>query len=102
MTDRQLTWIHDPALPIEQAREEWDQTRPMDEALIAWAERMQDSPYPVYSTAELEDKAEEWAVPLRFLEELIEAEIPEQYARANQAVLAEAANIRFLREVQTR
>lgn len=99
---RELTWIHDPVLTIEEAREEWEQTRPADDGLIAWAERMQDSPFPAYLTSDLEDMAEEWAVPLSFLEELLEAPIPRQYARANHAVLAEAANIRFLREVETR
>lgn len=38
----QLAWIIDPSLPLDQAREEWEQTRPSDENLILWAERMQD------------------------------------------------------------
>lgn len=96
----QLAWVHNPSLPLDQAREEWEQTRPADENLIAWAERAQDSPYPTFSTAELEDKATEWALPTEFLEELLAAEVPRQYMEANAEVLAEAATIRFLREVR--
>lgn len=96
----QLAWVHDPSLPLDQAREEWEQTRPSDENLIAWAERAQDSPYPMFSTAELEDKATEWALPVGFLEDLLAAEIPRQYLEAHAEMLAEAATIRFLREVR--
>lgn len=97
--NQHLTWAGDPSLPLDQAREEWEQTRPADENLIAWAERAQDSPYPMHSTAELEDKATEWALPTEFLTGLLEAEIPRAYLEANREVLAEAATIRFLREV---
>ncbi|GAB3764853.1 hypothetical protein [Microlunatus parietis] len=96
----QLAWVHDPSLPLEQAREEWEQTRPADENLIVWAERTQDAPYPVHSSAELEEKATEWALPVEFLEGLLAAEIPRQYMEAHADVLAEAATIRFLREVR--
>lgn len=95
----QLAWVHDPSLPLDQAREEWEQTRPADENLTLWAERAQDSPYPTFSTAELEDKAKEWALPVEFLEGLLAAAIPAQYMEANAEVLAEAATIRFAREV---
>lgn len=97
--NQHLAWAGDPSLPLDQAREEWEQTRPADENLIAWAERAQDSPYPMHSTAELEDKATEWALPTEFLTGLLEAEIPRAYLEANREVLAEAATIRFLREV---
>jgi hypothetical protein len=96
----QLAWISDPSLPLDQAREEWEQTRPSDENLVTWAERMQDAPDLMPSTVELEDKAKEWAVPVEFLEGLVEAEIPRQYLESNRALLAEAATIRFLREVR--
>lgn len=96
----QLAWISDPSLPLDQAREEWEQTRPSDENLVTWAERMQDASDLMPSTAELEDKAKEWAVPVEFLEGLVEAEIPRQYLESNRPLLAEAATIRFLREVR--
>lgn len=96
----QLAWVHDPSLPLDQAREEWEQTRPADENLIAWAERAQDSPYPMFSSADLEDKAKEWALPVEFLEGLLAAEVPAQYMEAHREALAEAATIRFLREVR--
>lgn len=96
----QLAWVHDPSLPLDQAREEWEQTRPADENLIAWAERAQDSPYPMYSTVEIEDKATEWALPTEFLDGLLAAEIPSRYLQEHADVLAEAATIRFLREVR--
>lgn len=96
----QLVWVHDPELPLEQAREEWEQTRASDENLISWAERMQDSPDLMPSTVELEQMATDWAVPVEFLEGLVASEPPREYFRANRAVLAEAATIRFLRELR--
>lgn len=97
--NQHLVWVHGPSLPLDQAREEWEQARPSDENLIAWAERAQDSPYATFSTAELEEKAKEWALPVTFLQELLEAEIPREYMEAHQEVLTEAATIRFLRDV---
>ncbi|BEH01861.1 hypothetical protein brsh051_11420 [Brooklawnia propionicigenes] len=96
----QLAWIHDPALPLSEAREEWNQTTANDENLIMWAERMQDSPDLMPATIDLEQKAKDWAVPVWFLEGLVEAEIPRRYLEEHQSVLAEAATIRFLREVR--
>ncbi|WP_246846537.1 hypothetical protein [Humibacter ginsenosidimutans] len=61
---------------------------------------MQDSPYPVHSTVELEEKAQDWTIPMWFLEGLMTAPIPRQYAQEHQEVLAEAANVRFLRQVR--
>ncbi|MGO9793476.1 MAG: hypothetical protein ACLP8S_29315 [Solirubrobacteraceae bacterium] len=95
----ELVWIKDPELPLDQAREEWEQTRPSDENLIAWAERIQDHPDSMPSTAELEDMARTWALSLNFLLELAASEPPREYMRANQAALSEAASIRFLREL---
>lgn len=96
----QMVWTGDPSLPLDQAREEWEQTRPADQNLISWAERAQDSPYPVYSTVEIEAKAQEWALPVTFLEGLLAAEIPGRYAQEHQQILDQAADVRFLREVQ--
>ncbi|OYO08832.1 hypothetical protein CGZ94_20270 [Enemella evansiae] len=96
----QLAWIHDPALPLTEAREEWNQTTANDENLIMWAERMQDAPDLMPSTVDLEQKAKDWAVPVWFLEGLVEAEIPRRYLEEHQSLLAEAATIRFLREVR--
>ena len=95
----QLAWIHDPSLPLDEARQEWEETRASDENLITWAERTLDSQYPQYSTDELEQKAIDWAIPMWFLEGLLAAEIPGQYAREHQEVLREAADVRFLHEV---
>jgi len=96
----QLVWSHDPELPLDQAREEWEQTRPSDENLVTWAERMQDSPDLMPSSVELEQMAKDWAVPVSFLEGLVATEPPREYLRANAEVLTEAATIRFLRELQ--
>lgn len=96
----QLAWVSDPALPLDQAREEWEQTRASDDNLIVWAERMQDSPDLMPSTVELEQLALDWAVPTSFLEGLVATEPPRDYARKHRDVLAEAATIRFLREVR--
>lgn len=95
----QLAWQSDPALPLAEAREEWNQTTPNDENLIMWAERIQDAPDLMPSTVDLEQKAKDWAVPVWFLEGLVAAEIPRRYLEEQQSLLAEAATIRFLREV---
>lgn len=96
----QMVWIHDPSLPLDEARQEWEETRASDESLISWAERIQDAPDLMPATVDLEEKAKDWAVPVWFLEGLAMAEIPGQYAREHQEILTEAANVRFLREVQ--
>ncbi|MGN6035886.1 hypothetical protein ACP6NG_10920 [Brevibacterium casei] len=96
---QQLAWISDPSLPLDEARQEWNQTSANDENLIMWAERMQDAPDLMPSTVDLEQKAKDWAVPPWFLEGLVEAEIPRQYMDEHQSLLEEAATIRFLREV---
>ncbi|AHI20916.1 MULTISPECIES: hypothetical protein [Actinomycetes] len=95
----ELVWMQDPSLSIDEAREEWEQTRPADSNLVSWAERIQDSPDLAPPTAELEEKAKDWALPVWFLEGLIAAEIPGQYAQEHEKVLTEAASVRFLREV---
>jgi hypothetical protein len=95
----ELVWIKDPELPLDRAREEWEQTRPSDENLISWAERIQDHPDSMPSTAELEDMARTWALSVNFLLELAGSEPPREYMQANQAALSEAATIRFLREL---
>ena len=96
----ELVWIKDPELPLPEAREEWEQTRPADENLIAWAERIQDYPDSMPSTDELEEMAQTWALSVEFLEELVATEPPRDYMLANQPALAEAANIRFWRELR--
>jgi hypothetical protein len=97
---QQLAWVADPSLPLDEARQEWNQTTPNDENLITWAERMQDAPDLMPSTVDLEQKAKDWAVPVWFLEGLVEAEIPRRYLEEHQSLLAEAASMRFLREVR--
>ncbi|MGE3192532.1 MAG: hypothetical protein AB7L91_15300 [Dehalococcoidia bacterium] len=96
----QLAWITDPSLPLDQAREEWEQTRPSDENLILWAERMQDSPDSMPSSTDLEEMAKTWALPVEFLLGLAATEPPREYMKANQPALAEAATIRFFRELR--
>jgi predicted metal-binding protein len=96
----ELVWIKDPELPLPEAREEWEQTRPADENLISWAERIQDYPESMPSTDELEQMAQTWALSVEFLEGLVATEPPREYMRANQPALSEAANIRFWRELR--
>lgn len=96
----ELVWIVAPDLPLDQAREEWEQTRPSDENLIVWAERIQDHPDSMPSTLELEEMAKDWALSVEFLQQLAASEPPREYMLTNQAALAEAANVRFLREVR--
>lgn len=97
---QQLAWVTDPSLPLDEARQEWNQTSSNDENLIMWAERMQDAPDLMPSTVDLEQKAKDWAVPVWFLEGMVEAEIPRQYLEEHQSLMAEASTIRFLREVR--
>lgn len=97
---RQLMWAGDPGLPLEQARQEWDQTSPSDEYLARWACRMQDSPDLLPATDELEEMAAEWAVPVEFLHQLVAAESPWGCLRENEGLRQEAATVRFLREIR--
>ncbi len=97
---QQLVWATDPELPLDQAREEWDQTRPSDENLILWADRMQDSPYPIMSTDEIEQMAADWALPAEFLHGMLEADSPRAYLEQHRATVQEAATLRFLHEVR--
>lgn len=97
---RQLMWAGDPGMPLEQAREEWDQTSPSDEYLARWAERMQDSPDLLPATDELEQMAATWAVPVDFLHQLVAANSPWTYLRDHEGLRQEAATIRFLREIR--
>ncbi len=97
----ELVWVREPELPLELApREEWEQTRPSDENLIVWAERVQNFPDSMPSTDELEEMAKTWAVSVEFLEGLVATEPPRDYMAANQAALLEAANVRFWRELR--
>lgn len=95
----QLAWMSDPSLTLAEARQEWEDTRPMDEGLADLALQAQLSDYPIYSTEEMEELAKEWAVPVEFLNQMFEAEIPYRFMMEHQDVMAEAATIRFLREV---
>lgn len=97
---RQLIWASDPDLPMEQAREEWDQTSPSDEYLARWAARIQESPDLMPVTDELEAMAAEWAIPVTFLHRLVEAESPWACLREHEELLREAATMRFVREVR--
>lgn len=96
----QLAWVQDPSMTLAEARQEWEDTRPMDDSLADLAYRYQDHEYPMYSTEELEAIAREWAIPMTFLEGLLQAEKPYEFLAQHQDVLTEAANLRFLREVQ--
>lgn len=95
----QLAWMSDPSMTLTEARQEWDDTRPMDENLADLALQAQLSDDPIYTTDEMEDLAKEWAVPLEFLNQMFEAEIPYRFMMEHQDVMQEAATIRFLREV---
>ncbi len=96
----ELVWIKDPELSLPEAREEWEQTRPADEDLISWAERIQGYPDSMPSTDELEEMAQTWALSVEFLQELVATEPPRDYMQTNQPALSEAANIRFWRELR--
>ncbi|MAP64381.1 MAG: hypothetical protein CMH34_11710 [Microbacterium sp.] len=95
----QLAWVSDPELPLDQAREEFEQTTASWENLISWAERMQDSPDLMPSSADLEAKAAAWALTAEFLLDLVAAPAPRDFMDAHRAMLDEAMTLRFLREL---
>lgn len=97
---RQLVWVDDPDLPLDQARQEWEQTTPSHDFLARWACRMQDAPDQIPATDELESMAAEWAVPVDFLHRLIAADSPWGLLRDSKDLLEEAGTIRFLREIR--
>lgn len=96
----QLAWVQDPSMTLAEARQEWEDTRPMDDSLVDIAVRVQNSDYPIYSTEEMEEIAKEWAVPLEFLNQMFESENPCKFMYDHQAVMDEAATTRFMREVE--
>lgn len=95
----QLVWEQDPVLPLAAAREEWEQTTASEEALISWAERIQDRPDPRAAVDELDEMSDRWAVSVRFLEDLVATEPPREHMLLNRSLLDEAKTIRFLREI---
>jgi hypothetical protein len=51
------------------------------------------------ATEELQEIADRWALSLPFLEELLASPVPETFLDQHPQEMAEAANRRFLREV---
>jgi hypothetical protein len=94
----ELVWIEAPERSLVEAREEWEGTRTPDSWLASWAERIQDAPETEPATDEIAQLAHRWAVPPEFLHTLLATEVPGQALADNAGVLAEAANVRFLRE----
>lgn len=95
----QLLWHSDPSLTLAEARQEWEETRPNDLNLARWAERIQDAPETMPATEELQEIADHWALSLPFLEALLASSLPETFLDQHPQEMAEAANRRFLREV---
>jgi hypothetical protein len=91
-----LVWVT-PELSAGEEREEWEATRPMDAGLARWADSVQDSLEGTTSTYEEELAAEEWAVPVSFIEELLASEIPARFLSENAETMKRAADIRYLR-----
>jgi hypothetical protein len=94
----QLVWIENPERSLIEAREEWEATRTPDSWLASWAERIQDAPETEPATDEIEDLAHRWALTPEFLHGLLQSEVPGQLLADSSGVLAEAANVRFLRD----
>jgi hypothetical protein len=95
---RQLVWEGDTDLTLTQAREEGASIIPEWENLIRWAERISDNEETV-AWVDILDKAQYWAVPVSFIEEMLEADDPRATFRANEPLIREAEAIRFLREL---
>ena len=96
-----LVWIKKPEPSADEAREEWESTRPIDSALARWAERVQDSPDGLTSTDEEERTAAEWAVPVNFIEELLASENPARFLSERADTMKRAADIRYQRTIET-
>ena len=94
-----LVWIT-PELSPSQERDEWEATRPMDSALARWADSVQDSPEGTTSTYEEELAAEEWAVPVTFIQQLLAAANPGRFLTANADTMKRAADIRYEKVTQ--
>ena len=95
----ELVWIETPDRSLVEARQQWEATRACDSALASWADRIQDAPEDGPATEEIEALAHKWAVTPEFLYELLQAEIPDRFLAENSGVLAEAANVRVLRQL---
>ncbi|KRE28264.1 hypothetical protein [Agromyces sp. Soil535] len=75
-------------------REEWDAVRPMDEAIIDWVETFwMAETMPLAD--ELEETANRWMLPVSFLQEMLQAELPRKVWNDREDLVAAAADQRF-------
>lgn len=93
----ELVWI-EPELSDEEARAEWEATRPMDEILAQWAWRVQEHPEDV-ATVEIEDRALAWSLPVEFLDQLLASTNPFDFLTAHASTMRAAADRRFQLEM---
>jgi hypothetical protein len=92
-----LVWI-EGEMSEDEAREEWEATRPMDSSLSDWAWQMQDYPddqQPL--TVDMEDLAAEWALPVSFIEELLASRSPTAFLTEHSEMLKQSADLRYRR-----
>ena len=95
-----LVWVT-PELSADEEREEWEGWRPMDSTLSDWAWQMQDYPEDQQPlTVDVEDLASEWALPVRFIEELLLSKSPTAFLTEHAETLKQSANERYRRYLQ--
>lgn len=95
-----LVWIT-PELTANEAREEWVSVQPPEELLADWAFLMQDEDREFQSVEPIDQLAEEWMLPVSFLEVLAVQDNPYRYLTEHAETLKESADDRYRRFQET-
>lgn len=90
----ELVWIT-PEISPDEAREEWESTRPMDSYLVTWAQQAQVGPDYMPLTVEIEEMAAEWMLPMSFLDGMLEATSPLVFMEQNAKTLQASVEARW-------
>ena len=87
-----------PALEMtdDAARQEWEATRPQEQALIDWATSQEQTPF----EDELETLSSQWQLPTDFLRELSTATNPSTYLAENSETIRSSQEARYRLHLQ--
>ena len=82
-------------LSADEARAEWEATRPLEESLLDWAWDQE-----IPAEEELEALSAEWMLPVEFLRSLAMATNPWTFSEEHQQTMSESRELRYQRHLQ--